>query len=290
MKIVLIGAGGKLGRFLQREWEPRHEVRPLTRTEVNLRDGAALQARLEDMEFEAVVNCAALASPEACEADREEARLVNVVAPGLIASACAARGARFVHFSTDYAVDGREAGLKDEETPGNDLGIYGRTKVEGERRVLEADADALVCRVSWVFGEGIPSFLETVVGRARRGEVLEAVGDKWSKPTSARDIADSVERLLPVRDASGLLHLVNQGEPVSWWDYAVRAVELAVEAGVLSEPVEVRRKTLSEVPQLSAPRPVHTGLSSIRQEALLGTALPSWEDRALGVLDGATSL
>lgn len=281
MKIVVVGAAGKLGAFLMRDWAERHELCPLTREQADLQDGEGLRRFFAEREFDAVVNCAAMASPEGCEADPEGAELVNVVAPGLMAEICAARGAKLVHFSTDYAVDGVAEGLKDEFAPTCGFGHYGRTKLAGEQAVLVAAPDALVCRVSWIFGEGIPSFLESVLARARAGERLEAVSDKWSKPTNAADISRSVEQLLGPGGGAGVLHLVNAGDPESWWSYACRVVKLAHEAGVLDQEPVIHESRMSEVSQLTAPRPVHTALSSSRLENLLGAPLPHWEEAAV---------
>jgi dTDP-4-dehydrorhamnose reductase len=280
MKVLLFGAAGKLGGFLHRDWMARHEVEPVTRAEVDLEDRVGLRALLEASTCDAVINCAAMASPEACEAEPGRAESVNALAPEVMATVCRERGLPFVHFSTDYVVDGRDPGLKDESAATDGGACYGRSKLAGERRVLEACPTALVCRVSWVFGEGLPSFLDSVVDRALRGEMVEAVADKWSKPTSAMDISRSVEKLIRCPEASGVLHLVSEGEPESWWSYAQKALVLARDAGVLSVVPEVRQSTLAAVPQLSAPRPRHTALRSGRLAGLLGEALPAWEDRA----------
>lgn len=277
MRIVVTGAKGKLGGFLCRDWGARHEVCALSRDEVDLCDGEALRRRLEGEEFDVLVNCAAMASPEDCEDHPEVADLVNVVAPRIMADVCAERGARMVHFSTDYVVDGREEGLKSESVGTEVEGYYERSKLAGEEAVLASHPGALVCRVSWIFGKGVPSFLETVVERARGGEGLSAVADKWSKPTSAADISMALERILMAGEVRGILHLVNEGDPVSWWDYACRVVALAREAGLLEEEPEVERGYLAEMAQLRAPRPVHTALGSDRLEGLLGSSLPHWE-------------
>jgi dTDP-4-dehydrorhamnose reductase len=138
--------------------------------------------------------------------------------------------------------------------------------------------------VSWVFGEGIPSFPRSIVERALAGDELEAVDDKWSKPTSALDIAEASESLLAREGPGGVLHLVNEGGPESWWSCATKVVRLAREAGLLPEEPPVRRIGLEDLPQLGAPRPVHTALGSRRQEELLGAPLPSWEGRVAAEL------
>jgi dTDP-4-dehydrorhamnose reductase len=284
MRIVLVGAAGKLGGYLCRDWAGRHEIVAVTRAEVDLRDMEALERYLGELEFDALVNCAAMASPEGCEAEHASATLINAVAPTVMARACVAKSARLMHFSTDYVVDGEEEGLKDESAGTSEFGQYGRSKLAGERRVLDVCPEALVCRVSWIFGEGLPSFLESTVRRARAGEALEAVVDKWSKPTSAVDISRSVERFLAPEGPSGVLHLVNAGEPESWWSYACRVVRLACEVGLLEEEVPVRKMRMAEIPRLSAPRPVHTALTSRRLEGLLGETIPHWEQEARALL------
>ena len=108
MEILLTGCGGRLGRALLQEWNGEHVVHGLGREELDLREPGALEGRLRGLSFDALVNCAALADVERCELDRREAKLVNAEAPGVLARACAERGARFVHFSTDYVLDGAE--------------------------------------------------------------------------------------------------------------------------------------------------------------------------------------
>ncbi|MFR4416900.1 MAG: sugar nucleotide-binding protein [Akkermansia sp.] len=91
---------------------------------------------------------------------------------------------RFIHLSTDYVLDGRREGLKTEEGKCRPVNVYGESKLEAEFRVREEMPDALVARVSWVFGNpGRPSFLEMVLRRAMKREPLAAVADKWSMPT-----------------------------------------------------------------------------------------------------------
>jgi dTDP-4-dehydrorhamnose reductase len=118
------------------------------------------------------------------------------------------------------------------------------------------------------------------VRRARAGERLEAVADKWSKPTSAAAISRGVEILWERGREGGVLHLVNGGGPESWWSYACKVLRMAHEAGLLAEVPPVAKTSLAEIPQLSAPRPVHTALGSCRQAEVLGAPLPCWEAAA----------
>jgi dTDP-4-dehydrorhamnose reductase len=280
MELALVGVTGKLGSYLHEHWASAHRVHAFGRDRMDLRDSAAVRRILQDAQFDTLVNCAAVASPEACEADPDEARLVNTEAPGAMAEMCRRKGARMVHFSTDYVLDGTEPGLKDEGAPTGPVNHYGRTKLAGEHRVLEACPTAAVCRVSWVFGTEPSGFLEAILNRARNGEALEAVADKWSMPTSAREIRKVVEMLVANPDLSGVFHVAHEGEPESWWSYGRKVLEMAEELGLIQPGWEIKPTKLSEIPQLSAPRQVHTAMTPGRLVRELGWRIPSWESAA----------
>jgi len=265
---------------LGRAWADRHRIHALRRDVVDLRHPEALRRYLEEVPFDALVNCAAMSNPEACEAYPDEAYQVNTEAPGVLAEICRERGARMVHISTDYVLDGREPGLKDEHAPAAPVNHYGMTKLEGEHRVLEHDPAAVVGRVSWVFGTTPPGFIEEFLMRAQAGEDLEAVGDKFSMPTCAEELAKIIVTLLDRREVSGLFHLTHRGKPQSWWSCGSRVLELGHELGLLEKVKEVRQVRLADVPRLSAPRPIHTAMKPARLEAALGWPVRSWEEAA----------
>ncbi len=148
------------------------------RGEVDLAEGEAVERRVEEDAAEAVVNCAAVSSLEACVDDPLSAHLVNAVAPAMMARACAREGKRFIHLSTDYVLDGRRPGLKGEGASCKPVCVYGESKREGELQVMEEYPDAVVVRVSWVCGHpGKPGFAEAVARKALEGEPRAAVGD-----------------------------------------------------------------------------------------------------------------
>ena len=278
MDIILTGTTGKLGGALWRAWSDIHRVRPLRRDMVDFRHPEALRHYLEGAEFDALVNCAAMADPEECEAYPDEAWQVNTESPGVLAEICEEQDARMIHLSTDYVLAGEEPGLKDEHAPTNPLSHYARTKLEGEHRVLEHCPSAVVGRVSWLFGTTPPGFVEQVLMRAQAGEELEAVVDKWSMPTCAEEVSRMLMALLDRRDLTGVFHLTHAGEPQSWWSCATRTLELACEEGLLSEAREVRRVHMADVERMRAPRPVHTAMRRARLEAELGWPVGLWEN------------
>lgn len=158
---------------------------------------------------------------------------VNAMAPEMMARICRLEGMRFIHLSTDYVLDGRRAGLKTESDKCRPVNVYGESKLEAELRVREEMPEALVARVSWVFGNPErPSFPEMVLRKALNGEPLSAVADKWSMPAWVEDLCGWLRFLAYESDASGALHLCQSGEPVSWHGYAVTALKCAVKHGL----------------------------------------------------------
>lgn len=284
MKIVLTGATGKLGGYLARRWAGVHEVYRLTRDVADLRQPKTLRRVLGAQSFDALVNCAGMTSPEACEAQPAVAAVVNGESPEVMAEVCRERDARMVHFSTDYVLDGREPGLKDERAETGPVNQYGLSKLDGERRVLDQCPAALVCRVSWIFGTSPPGFLQTVLKRAEEEGDLEFVADKWSMPSGVEDIACATEMLLERPDLSGVMHLTNLGAEESWWSYGRKVIEMALEEGVLKREVKVHPTALADIPQLSAPRPLHTAMTPARLMEIQDGPIRGWEEAARDVI------
>ena len=280
-RIIIFGASGRAGEVLlntarKAGWEtlsPAHEECNL------LHPGAAAGYVLAHTEAEAVVNCAAMASPDVCEFDAFGAHMVNASSPGEMALACRHTGAHFVHLSTDYVLDSRRAGLKDETAPCKPCNIYGMSKLEGERQILEALPESLILRVSWICGNPHrPGFPETIVARALRGEPLSAIVDKFSLPTHTRDIAATILECIDKPEESGILHLCSRGEPMSWYDIGSIALQCAHELGALNELPSVTPQHLADVSFFRARRPVHTAMNSSRLNQIFGRSSSTAHD------------
>ncbi len=201
------------------------------------------------------------------------------MAPEMMARICRLEGMRFIHLSTDYVLDGRREGLKtEEEVP--PVNVYGESKLEAEFRVREEMPDALVARVSWVFGNpGRPSFLEMVLRRAMKREPLAAVADKWSMPTWVEDLCVWLRFLAYESGASGVLHLCQSGEPVSWHSYAVAVLKCAVKHGLLPSFCRLwRNKSSTNRPVSGDARPRHTAMSCERLSSLMKKPVRAYEE------------
>ena len=208
MKIVIIGAGGRLGAALVRAYRKDFEVRGFTHSEIDLGDFDEVEQVVGRVETDVLINCAAVTNVDLCEEQADEAFRVNSSAPELLAQICRDKGARFIHFSTDYVFDGGKTVPYTEEDEAEPISIYGESKREGEENVLSLNELNLVVRVSWVFGPERSSFVDNIIDRARNNEKVDAVGDKFSTPTYTADIAAMLPRFFSA-DVGGILHFAN---------------------------------------------------------------------------------
>jgi dTDP-4-dehydrorhamnose reductase len=272
--ILILGSNGGLGRALVRQLATNHEVTAWTRAELDFDQPEAIASKLAGCEFDVLLNPAGMTTPDVCEAQPEKARLANVLGPQMLAQCCHERGARLIHFSTDYVFSGEPRELWVEDDPTEPVNFYGRTKREGELAVLQASPDALVARVSWLFGPDKPSHPDQMIERALESADLTAVADKISAPTSTQDVCEWVERLLH-KSASGVLHLCNSGM-ASWHSWAEQTLAFAESLGIPVQTARVRPIKLAELTQLKAARPLSTVMSNQRLQSLLDIEIRPW--------------
>jgi len=275
--ILILGAGGRLAGSLAECWRAHHKVTALRRPEVDVADPIALERLLDSLDFDILVNGTGLTNVDRCEQDREEARVVNTVAPGVMARCAEARGARLIHFSTDYVFDGAQLEPYTESDVAHPCGWYGATKLDGENEVLAAGRLGMVVRVSWVFGPAKPSFVDALISRAQTEDHVEAIADKFSSPTSAIDTAGWMEPFFNLELPGGLYHACNEGT-CSWQEYGTHALAVASEAGVPLRTTTVAPIRLADMKQFIAPRPIFSILSTRKLTSVTGISPRHWRD------------
>lgn len=301
---MVTGSRGQLGRCLVRALtEPATAagdtlLGAFSHAELDITDPESVARALDRLPGGApdvLVNAAAYNQVDRCESDgREAAFRVNGEGPGILASACERVGARLVHVSTDYVLDGDGTAPIPEDASPAPRTAYGSSKLLGETQVREASPDSLVVRTSWVFGPG-KNFVGAILrqGRLRRtGEVqgpLRVVDDQRGCPTYAADLAAGVRGLAtataPGRGQGGVYHLSNAPDPAdpdapTWWDFA-RAILDAEGYGDLA----IDRVTTADI-GAPAPRPAYSVLACERAAAL-GVRLRSWREALAAYLASA---
>jgi dTDP-4-dehydrorhamnose reductase len=277
MKLVVLGAGGRLGTTLVTEFRPKYDVVGFNRAELDLSNLEDLRGKLGATTFDVLINAAAFTNVDACETERDRAFRINAEAPAVLAEICNEKDAKMVHFSTDYVFDGEKRAPYTEEDRANPISAYGESKLAGEKNVLAADDGHLVVRVSWVFGPDRPSFVDAMIKRAQQDEKIDAISDKFSTPTYTHDIAHMLPQFFDHSLRGGILHFANAGK-CTWQEYAQWALDCCRDAGVSLKGKTVGALKLSEMTNWVARRPVYSVLSTAKYTELTGTSSRAWRE------------
>ncbi len=277
-RIIVTGAGGRLGAALAREWQAAGlDVVGFGRQELDLSKPEEMRATLEPLDFGVLVNCAAQTNVDRCETERDEAMQLNAHAVRTLAEICQAKGARLIQISTDYVFDGVKNSPYTEEDSVVPVSHYGESKRAGELAALEVSDKNLAVRVSWVFGPDRPSFVDGIVKRALTEEKVEAIADKIAVPTYTLDAAQLLKPFLFDVPAGGVLHLCNGGS-CTWQEYGQHALDCAAEAGMPLKARTVGPLKMADLKAFIAKRPPNTAMSTARLTKLTGVQPRDWRD------------
>ena len=197
MRLALIGGNGMLAKMVRERAPSEYEVFPFDLPEFDITDRNVVFSTMEKLRPDVIVNCAAYTDVDGCETNEETALLVNGRGPGYLAEAAKELGATLVHISTDYVFDGTKNSPYTEEDVTNPQSAYGRSKLLGERAILESGLDKFfIVRTSWLYGPGGKNFVETIARLATEREELRIVADQIGSPTLTDDLARAIFNLL----------------------------------------------------------------------------------------------
>jgi dTDP-4-dehydrorhamnose reductase len=269
-RVLVTGAAGMLGTELVPLFRRDFDVTAADIAEFDMRDAAATDAFVSAAAPDVIINCAAYTDVDGAESDPEAAFEVNASGAGNVAAAAERVGARVVQVSTDYVFDGTGDTPYAETDEPRPLGVYGRSKLAGERKVAEVSQDALIVRTAWLYGHAGPNFIEKMLSLASSGRVLRVVADQVGAPTNVRDLAGAILELIAV-EATGVVNATNRGW-CTWFEFAREILDLAGLEDIPVEPV-----TSEEFPR-PAPRPGYSVLSLARLVSLTGKEPRSWQD------------
>jgi dTDP-4-dehydrorhamnose reductase len=263
--IVVTGATGQVGHELQTMLGSRAIF--LSRESLDLTRPEAVSEILKKHQCTLLINAAAHTQVDKAESERDLAMQINGTAPGVLASAALDAGARFIHFSTDYVFDGKASTPYLETDATAPQGVYGESKLAGEKNALAAHPEALVIRTSWVYANPGKNFVKTILRAGEEREELRVVYDQVGSLTWARDIADVALRAAD-KKLHGIYHFSSEGV-ASWYDIAVY---LKRKTGFRAKVTPIRS---AEYPT-AAVRPAYSVLDKAKLKAALGTSLPHW--------------
>ncbi|MCI2975441.1 MAG: dTDP-4-dehydrorhamnose reductase [Ferrimicrobium sp.] len=273
LRFLVLGANGQLGQRLARrlgELDLPVEVFAFTSAEIDVRQRAAVNEAIRSLRPNWIVNAAAFTAVDRCEREPEQAFSVNALAVRWMVEAAVATKARVCNFSTDYVFDGCSQAPYREWDVVNPLGIYGRSKLGGERE-LRVGVD-LNIRTAWLMSSSDGNIASTVVRLANEGSPLRFVGDQVGSPTIADDLSEAAVQLM-LSSTSGCFHVVNGGS-ASWFE-VVRWI-LSILGRSLDQVTEIKAEAVAD--RYPAPRPAYSVMSTASYSAATGRTTEDWHD------------
>lgn len=286
MKALVTGANGQLGRALAASLPAGMTHVALAHADLDIGDPGAVMTRVVAEAPDLVINAAAYTAVDRAESEEALASRINGDAPGYLARAAQAAGARFVHVSTDFVFDGRASSPIMPDAPLAPLGVYGATKAAGEGAAL-AISGALVVRTAWVYGAGGKNFVTTMLRLARAGNPIRVVADQVGTPTHAVSLARAIWALVDA-GAKGLHHWTDAGV-ASWYDFAQAAIEEGAAAGIIQHAVPVLPIAAADYPTPAA-RPAYSVLDKRATWNLLGAPARHWREELRDMLQQEAGL
>lgn len=280
MNILITGCNGQLGnemRILSAE-HPKHRYFFTDVEELDITDRNAVKAFVESNAIDLIVNCAAYTNVDKAEEDEATALKINAEALAVLGS----QGVRVIHISTDYIFSGDEHLPCRETDPAAPRTVYGRTKYEGEKKLLAVCPEAVILRTAWLYSSFGNNFVKTMIRLGKEKKELGVVFDQIGTPTYAADLATAIFTVIDSHVwHPGIYHFTNEGV-CSWYDFTLAIHELA---GITNCQV---RPILSEEYTYRTPRPHYSVLDKSKFKKTFNVTIPHWLDglkRCVKLLD-----
>lgn len=274
MTIWLVGSRGLLGSTFVTLFEQRGiPFIGSTRKDVDLTNEEQIHRFYHQHLPSHIINCTGYTNVDLAESHPEKARRENVLGPQNLGKLGARHQIPVIHFSTDYVFDGQNSSPYKEDDICHPLSVYGKTKREGEERLLQQFPQACVIRSSALFSQHGKNFVGTILRLLQEKEVLDIVDDQISRPTYCPDLAEAALDLL---DQSGIFHFANRGD-ISWYSFAEAIWEKAQDSELLLRTKEIRPIPSSQSGR-AAPRPKYSSLSTEKFTKITGKTPRSWRD------------
>jgi len=280
--VLITGAGGQLGRELCLTAGSAFNCIGVDHKALDICDSEAIVKMLCDCHVDVLINAAAYTAVDKAESEPALAGRVNALAPGYLASACAANGVRMIHLSTDFVFDGEATQPYQVDSPTAPVSEYGRGKLAGEVAVKSVLPEAVIVRTSWVYSRFGSNFVKTMLRLMSEREELGVVCDQLGTPTWAGGLARALWAAVQRPQLCGTYHWSDDGV-CSWYDFACAIYEEGRAVGLLNNEVAVKPIAASSYPTL-AHRPAYSVLdkaNSWREFELQGVP---WRDQLRSML------
>lgn len=288
MTVLIIGNRGQLGWALERRASKAGiSTCCVDLPELDLTRAKAVQQMVARERYSAVVNAAAYTAVDKAETDLEAAFAVNRDGVAHLADACRDEQIPLIHISTDYVFNGKGSQPYKANDPIDPLGVYGRSKAEGEKQLRKRMKQHLIIRTSWLYGVHGQNFVKTMLRLARERDEIRVVDDQKGSPTFAGDLADAIVRIIAAMSdgmevAWGTYHYCNAGV-ISWHHFAQKAIALAS----IHEKLMVEKIVPISTAEYPTPalRPAYSALDCTSFTSAFGIQMQPWEESLTGMIE-----
>lgn len=281
MNILITGSNGQVGselQFLASKY-PNFSFVFVDRAQLDIADLNAVQDFFAAQRFDYCINCAAYTAVDKAESDQATAQAVNTEGPRNLAIACKQNKARLIQISTDYVYHSQQNTPFKEDDATSPKSVYGKTKLEGEKAVLEQGGETLILRTSWVYSSFGNNFVKTMLRLGAERDTLSVIFDQIGSPTYARDLAKAMLDIIQQNPASfsGIYHYSNEGV-CSWFDFAKAIFDIK---GLKTNVLPIETKSYPTPAQ----RPHFSLLNKGKIKENFGLKIPYWRDSLQSCLE-----
>ncbi|HDT3906318.1 dTDP-4-dehydrorhamnose reductase [Raoultella ornithinolytica] len=281
MKLLLTGANGQLGRCIQDRLPAGWSIWATDSNELDITNQDAVLSAVKEFQPDAIINAAAYTAVDKAEGEPDLARLVNEVGPENLAIASKINGSLLIHVSTDYVFDGTSSTPYCENDKTGPLGIYGITKLAGEKAVIRENPKSIIIRTAWVFSEYGNNFVKTMLRVGKDRSNLNIVDDQVGCPTYAGDIANTIINLLKIDAPVGIYNYCGDSF-ISWCGFSKVIFDIAKELNIVDTTPIVNAITSDQYPT-PVKRPNFSVLNTSKIEQL-GMVPSNWKNALYIVL------
>ena len=273
MNILITGAAGQLGRAMAKAAQGSdNKYIFCDRQNLDITDEVAVESFVQAQGIEVIVNCASYTAVDKAEDEQDAADLVNNKAVAAMAEIARKHDAVLIHISTDYVFDGKACTAYTEDAPTAPLNVYGRTKADAERAIVESGCRHIILRTSWLYGVEGDNFVKRIIEKSAENPVLKVISDQIGTPTFVEDLAGLIFLIIEenMLDRTGIYNYSNEGV-CSWYDFAH---EICAQVGHLCDVLPCHT---DEYPR-KAVRPHFSVLDKSKVKKTFGIEIPHWKD------------
>jgi dTDP-4-dehydrorhamnose reductase len=278
MVVLVTGASGQLGQAIQFIAKYHSEIKFVfcSSSDLDISNKENCQTVFQNTKPDFCINAAAYTAVDKAESERNKAELINVLGSKNIAEACNNFDVKLIHISTDFVFDGSNDKPYTETQITNPKGVYGQTKLDGEKAIQQVFSKYYIIRTSWVYSQFGNNFMKTMLRLASERTALNVVNDQIGTPTNAVDLAEALVQIIlfanqqPTNDNYGIYNFSNEGE-CSWYDFAKKIFEINnVSIDLSAIPTE-------QFPT-PAQRPKYSVLDKSKIKTTFGITIKTWEE------------